>query len=57
MQEQLQKTGVEILDAESVLAGSNGAAEIHRPNGHHHISEFTHSMIGIAAGRRLLPPN
>jgi hypothetical protein len=57
MQERLQKTGVEILDAESVLAGSNGAAEIHRPNGHHHISEFTHSMIGIAAGRRLLPPN
>jgi hypothetical protein len=40
------------VDSEAILAEYVRAAELHRPNGHQHISEFTHSILGVnAAGQ------
>lgn len=48
----LASAGVELLDSEQLLASYQGVAELHLPNGYHHISEFTHTMIGLELGRR-----
>ena len=37
----------------SLLAEYRGIAEIHRPHGHMHISEFTHTLLGIAAAKKI----
>ena len=47
--------GIEYLPSEAVLAAADGAAAFHVAHGHHHISEFTHALIGLEIGRRLLP--
>jgi GDSL-like lipase/acylhydrolase family protein len=52
----LDAAGIEYLPSEAVLAAADGAAEFHVAHGHHHISEFTHALIGVEIGRRLLPP-
>ena len=36
-----------------LLAEYNGVAEPHVAHGHHHISEFTHALIGAELGRRI----
>ena len=46
--------GLELVSSESLLKPFEGAAEFHRPHGHHHITEFTHLLIGAELGRRIL---
>jgi hypothetical protein len=38
----------------SFLDAFDGAVEFHVPHGTHHISEFTHALIGVELGRRIL---
>jgi hypothetical protein len=45
--------GVEYIDSDSLFADFNGWAEMHVPHGTHHIAEFTHTMIGMAVGKRI----
>jgi hypothetical protein len=45
---------IELIDSHNLLQKYEGAAELHVPHGHNHISEFTHSLIGIEVGQRLL---
>lgn len=52
--ERLKAAGVEYVSSQSVVADFDGAAEMSVPHGHGHISEFTHTLIGIAIGKRLL---
>jgi hypothetical protein len=46
--------GVEIVGSRALLGPFDGAAELHVPHGHRHISEFTHALIGAEVGRRIL---
>lgn len=46
--------GVELVASGELLEGYDGAAEMHVPRGHRHISELTHARIGIELGRRIL---
>jgi hypothetical protein len=40
------------VDSSALLAEYVNVAELHRPNGHRHISEFTHAILGVnAAGQ------
>ncbi len=39
------------VDSQHLLAEYDGVAELHVPNGHNHISEFSHTMLGIEAAR------
>ena len=41
------------LTTEMVLGDYNGVAEIHRPHGHRHISEFTHTLYGVAVAKEI----
>lgn len=52
--DELEKAGVELLLSDSLLGPFNGSVEMHRPNGDHHISEFTHALIGVELGHRIL---
>lgn len=52
--ERLKAAGIEYVSSQSVLGDFDGVAEMSRPGGHNHISEFTHALIGIAIGKRLL---
>jgi hypothetical protein len=45
---------VELVTSRGLLADFDGAAEMHLPRGHRHITEFTHTMIGVELGRRIL---
>lgn len=36
-----------------LLAEYRAIAEIHRPHGHRHISEFTHTLLGIAVAKKI----
>jgi hypothetical protein len=45
---------VELVTSRALLGDFDGAAEVHVPHGHRHISEFTHVMIGAELGRRIL---
>lgn len=45
---------VEYLSSASLLQTYDGAAEMHVPHGHQHISEFTHTLIGTEIGHRLV---
>ena len=42
------------IDSEQVLGDYNGITEIHNPNGQHHISEFTHVILGINIGKEII---
>lgn len=46
--------GVEVVGSRALLGEYDGAAEMHVPRGHRHISEFTHALIGMELGRRIL---
>jgi hypothetical protein len=50
----LDATGIEYIDSEVLLSDYTGSAQLHLPHGHLHISEFTHAMIGVEIGRRML---
>ena len=41
------------LDSEILLSDYRGIIDIHVPHGHHHISPFTHAVIGIAAAKEV----
>jgi hypothetical protein len=40
-----------VVDSLELLSTYQGVAELHAPNGHHHISEFTHTLLGVQIGR------
>lgn len=42
------------IGSEALFADYAGAAELHLPHGHMHISEFSHTLIGIESGRQTL---
>lgn len=39
--------------SEPLLSDYNGVAELHRPHGHMHISEFTHTLLGVAGAKTI----
>jgi len=45
---------VESIASSELLAPFQDAAEMHVAHGHNHISEFTHALIGVALGKRIL---
>ncbi len=45
---------VEMVSSRELLGEFDGVAEMHVPHGHRHISEFTHTLIGVELGRRIL---
>jgi hypothetical protein len=49
----LQALGVEIVSGSVLLEPYDGTAETHVPHGDHHISEFTHTLLGVAIARRV----
>ena len=42
------------VDSEVLFGEYAGVAELHLPHGHHHISEFSHALIAVEVGRRIL---
>ncbi len=44
----------ELVRSKALFAAYEGAAELHVPRGHRHISEFAHAVIAAELGRRLL---
>jgi hypothetical protein len=52
MRERLHAAGVELVSSEALLGPYEQVAELHLPNGYHHISEFTHTAIALELGRR-----
>lgn len=53
LMERLQAAGVEHVSSQALLRDFDGAAGMHVPHGHYHISELTHTLIGVELGRRL----
>lgn len=49
----LKAAGVELVESAVLLAQFDGVAEMHVPGGHQHISEFTHTLIGVEIARRV----
>jgi hypothetical protein len=49
----LKAAGVELIESAALFAPFDGVAELHVPNGQQHISEFTHTLIGVEVARRL----
>lgn len=54
MKKGLAALKIEVIESEKLLGALDGAAEFHVPNGHQHISELTHALIGAAVGKRIL---
>jgi hypothetical protein len=52
-QERLGAAQVELIRSRALLGELDGAAEMHLPHGHQHISELTHAMIALELGRRI----
>jgi hypothetical protein len=50
----LDAGGVEYVTSDALFAGYDGAADFHVPAGLLHVSEFTHTLIGVELGRRLV---
>jgi lysophospholipase L1-like esterase len=44
----------EYATSDSLFDDYRGAVELHVPHGIHHITEFTHALIGVELGRRIL---
>ncbi|MEW6676504.1 MAG: GDSL-type esterase/lipase family protein [Pseudomonadota bacterium] len=49
----LESAGLEVVASEPLFAPYIGSVEIHLPHGYHHISEFSHALIGTELGRRI----
>jgi len=54
MLDALRTAHIELITSDSLLQDFRGAVEIHVPHGAHHISEFTHALIGVELGGRIL---
>ena len=54
LRKRLDAAHVEYISSESLLQKFDGMAEMHVPHGYHHISEFTHILIGMEIGHRML---
>jgi lysophospholipase L1-like esterase len=39
--------------SDALLADYSGVAELHVPHGHRHISEFTHTLLGVAVAKKI----
>jgi hypothetical protein len=52
--ERLEAAQIEHINSHSLLQDFVGVAEMPVPHGHYHISELTHTLIGIEIGRRTL---
>ena len=50
----LGEAQAEVIGSRAVLSEVDGAAEMHLPAGHRHISELTHALIAVELGRRIL---
>lgn len=48
--------GIEVITGTPSLAILDGAAGMHVPHGHHHISELAHALIGTEIGKQLTKP-
>lgn len=55
MRQALGAAGIELVESQSLLGAFDGAAEMHVPHGHNHISELTHALIGVRLGERIVP--
>jgi lysophospholipase L1-like esterase len=53
MAARLKAAGVDLIEAAALLGPYEGAAELHVPNGHQHISEFTHTLLGVEVANRI----
>ncbi len=54
LKERLAQDGIELVSSEALLGRFAGGPQMHVPHGHQHISEFTHSMIGVEVAQRVL---
>lgn len=45
---------IELVGSQQLLQKFEGGAELHVPHGHNHIAEFTHTLMGVEIGQRLL---
>jgi hypothetical protein len=54
LRERMARLGVESISADELLAPYYGGPEMHVAHGERHVSEFTHALIGVELGRRLL---
>lgn len=52
----LDAAGVEYVSSEELVGDYEGGPYLHVPNGYHHISEFTHALIGTEVARRITTP-
>lgn len=52
--DKLNALGIEFVRSQTLFPDLDGVAELHLPNGHNHLSELAHSLIGVEIGRRLL---
>ena len=50
----LDAAGVEYVTSEELIGDHEGGPYLHVPNGYHHISEFTHALIGTELARRIV---
>lgn len=50
----LEAEQIEYVHTRFFLEAFDGAAEFHVPNGAHHISELTHTLLGAELGRKIL---
>jgi hypothetical protein len=51
--QRLAAAEIELVSSHDLLREFEGKAGLHVEHGHRHISEFTHTMIGVEIGRRL----
>jgi hypothetical protein len=49
----LDAAGVEYVTAGELFGSMDGSAEFHVPRGQQHVSELTHTLIGVELGRRI----
>lgn len=54
LQERLARDGIELISSDALLGRFAGGPQMHVPHGHQHISEFTHSLIGVEIAQRVL---
>jgi hypothetical protein len=54
LKDRLAKGGIELVSSEQLLGRFAGGPEMHVAHGHQHISEFTHSLIGVEIAQRVL---
>ena len=45
----------EHIPSEALLVDFADVADIHRPHGHKHISELTHTLLGVSAAKKIIP--